>query len=135
MAEFLRLTEADRRIAPRVESDGPVFENVFKGADVDLLKFPTPLWHKEDGGRYIGTGCAIVTRDPDNGWVNLGCYRVMLHDGQHVGVYISPGKHGRQMRDAYFARKEPCPVAVICGMDPLIFAASTLEVPFGVSEY
>jgi 4-hydroxy-3-polyprenylbenzoate decarboxylase len=59
----------------------------------------------------------------------------MLHDGQHVGVYISPGKHGRQMRDAYFARKEPCPVAVICGMDPLIFAASTLEVPFGVSEY
>jgi UbiD family decarboxylase len=94
-----------------------------------------PMWHPEDGGRYIGTGCAVVTRDPDDGWVNLGCYRVMLHDGQRVGVYISPGKHGRQMRDAYFARKEPCPVAVICGMDPLIFAASTLEVPFGVSEY
>jgi UbiD family decarboxylase len=135
MADFLRLTEADRRVAPRVEADGPVFENVIKGADVDLLSFPTPLWHPEDGGRYIGTGCAVVTRDPDTGWVNLGCYRVMLHDGQHVGVYISPGKHGRQMRDAYFARKEPCPVAVICGMDPLIFAASTLEVPFGVSEY
>ena len=135
MSEFLRLTEADRRVAPRVESDGPVFENVIKGPDVDLLSFPTPLWHPEDGGRYIGTGCAVVTKDPDNGWVNLGCYRVMIHDGRHVGVYISPGKHGRQMRDAYFARKEPCPVAVVCGMEPLIFAASTLEVPFGVSEY
>src|ERR1700738_4814451 len=29
MADFLRLTEADRRIAPRVETDSPVFENVF----------------------------------------------------------------------------------------------------------
>jgi 4-hydroxy-3-polyprenylbenzoate decarboxylase len=135
MDEFLRLTEADRRVAPRVLDDAPIFENVFKGEDVDLLTFPTPLWHPEDGGRYIGTGCAIVTKDPDSGWVNLGCYRVMIHDERHVGVYISPGKHGRQMRDAYFARKEPCPVAVVCGMDPLVFAASTLEVPFGVSEY
>jgi 4-hydroxy-3-polyprenylbenzoate decarboxylase len=135
MAEFMRLTEADRRVAPRVLDDGPVFENVSKGPDVDLLSFPTPLWHPEDGGRYIGTGCAVVTKDPDTGWVNLGTYRVMIHDGRNVGVYISPGKHGRQMRDAYFDRKEPCPVAVVCGMDPLIFAASTLEVPFGVSEY
>ena len=59
----------------------------------------------------------------------------MIHDKNHVGVYISPGKHGRQMRDKYFDRKEPFPVAIVCGMDPLIFAASTLEVPFGVSEY
>src|SRR5258708_7053402 len=42
MAEFLRLTEADRRIAPRVESDGPAFGNVFKGPDAGLPKFPTP---------------------------------------------------------------------------------------------
>jgi UbiD family decarboxylase len=135
MAEFLRLTEADRRIPPQVSDDGPIFENVMKGADVDLFSFPTPMWHPEDGGRYIGTGCAVVTRDPDGSWVNLGCYRVMIHDDKHVGIYISPGKHGRQMRDAYFARKEPCPIAIVCGMDPLIFAASTLEVPFGVSEY
>jgi UbiD family decarboxylase len=135
MAEFLRLTEADRRIPPRYQPDGPVLENVIKGGDIDLLSFPTPLWHPEDGGRYIGTGCAVVTKDPDSGWVNLGCYRVMIHDSGSVGVYISPGKHGRQMRDAYFARQQPCPVAVVCGMDPLIFAAATLEVPFGVSEY
>jgi 4-hydroxy-3-polyprenylbenzoate decarboxylase len=135
MDEFLRLTEADRRIAPKTHADGPLFDNVVKGDDVDLFDFPTPMWHPEDGGRYIGTGCAIVTRDPDSGWINLGTYRVMIHDKNHVGVYISPGKHGRQMRDKYFDRKEPFPVAIVCGMDPLIFAASTLEVPFGVSEY
>ncbi len=66
---------------------------------------------------------------------NLGTYRVMVHDAKRVGVYISPGKHGRQFRDAYFKRKEPCPILVVCGMDPLLFIASTLEVPQGVSEY
>src|SRR5437016_13490616 len=59
----------------------------------------------------------------------------MVHDAKRVGVYISPGKHGRQFRDAYFKRKEPCPILVVCGVDPLLFIASTLEVPQGVSEY
>ena len=135
MDEFLRLTESTRAVAPEVVETAPIFENVQIGKDVDVYTFPTPQWHPEDGGRYIGTGCAIVTRDPDDGWLNLGCYRVMIHDKNHVGVYISPGKHGRQMRDKYFARKEPCPVAIVCGMDPLVFASSTIEVPFGVSEY
>ncbi len=135
MDEFLRLTESDRAFAPRVVDDAPLFENVQRGADVDVYTFPTPQWHPEDGGRYIGTGVAIVTKDPDTGWVNLGCYRVMIHDERRVGLYISPGKHGRQTRDKYFERGEPCPVAAICGMEPLIFAASTIEVPYGVSEY
>jgi 4-hydroxy-3-polyprenylbenzoate decarboxylase len=135
MDEFLRLTESTRAVAPEVVEDAPLFENTQTDDDVDVYTFPTPQWHPEDGGRYIGTGCAIVTRDPDDGWLNLGCYRVMIHDKKNVGIYISPGKHGRQMRDKYFERKEPCPVAIVCGMDPLIFAASTIEVPFGVSEY
>jgi UbiD family decarboxylase len=135
MDEFLRLTESTRALEPEVIDDAPVFENIQRGDDVDVFTFPTPQWHPDDGGRYIGTGVAIVTRDPDDGWLNLGCYRVMIHDKNNVGVYISPGKHGRQMRDKYFERGEPCPVAIVCGMDPLIFAASTIEVPFGVSEY
>lgn len=36
--------------------DGPVTENILKGNEIDLLKFPAPKWHSKDGGRYIGTG-------------------------------------------------------------------------------
>ena len=43
-------------IPPRTVSDGPVRENVMEGDAVDLDKFPTPMWHAHDGGRYIGTG-------------------------------------------------------------------------------
>ena len=115
--------------------DGPILENVLEGDAIDLYKFPTPKWHAEDGGRYIGTAVADVTRDPDSDWINFGTYRVMIHDRSHGGLYISPGKHGRLHRDKYFGRGEPMPVLAIVGMDPILFLASCLEVPLGVSEY
>ncbi len=54
---------------PNVVDSGPVLEEVYQGADVDILKFPAPVWHELDGGRYIGSGCAVVTQDPDSDWV------------------------------------------------------------------
>src|SRR6266481_6467069 len=124
-----------RRIAPKYVGDGPIFENVMTGDDVDVTTFPAPKWHAADGGRYIGTGSFNVTRDPDEGWVNCGTYRVMIHDAKTAGFYISPGKHGRQMRDKYQARRAPMPVAVVCGGDPMTFLMASSEVPYGVSEY
>src|SRR5262249_38716385 len=123
------------RIAPKYVDDGPIFENVMTGDDVDVTAFPAPKWHANDGGRYIGTGSFNITRDPDEGWVNCGTYRVMIHDAKTAGFYISPGKHGRQMRDKYQARRAPMPVAVVCGGDPMTFLMASSEVPYGVSEY
>lgn len=122
-------------VPPVFVSDGPVLENVMRGDEVDVLKFPTPIWHEQDGGRYIGTASADITRDPDEGWVNLGTYRVMVHDKNRVGFYISPGKHGRLHRQKYFDRGEPCPVAVAIGMHPLLYLASATESQYGESEY
>ena len=122
-------------IKPEVVKDGPVMENVFRGKDINMWKFPTPKWHELDGGRYIGTGSVDITRDPDEGWVNLGTYRVMIHDEDTLGFYISPGKHGRIMREKHFAKGEVCKVAVSFGQDPLIFLAGGVEVPRGLSEY
>ena len=103
-----------------------------EGDAVNVLAFPAPIWHEADGGRYIGTGSYDITRDPDDGWVNLGTYRVQALDEKHVGFYISPGKQGRIHRDKYFARKEPCPVVVVVGGDPLLFLAGCTELPHGL---
>ncbi len=138
----LQLSEAAHRhyladlpqISPHYVDDGPILENVITGEDVDVTRFPTPLWHEQDGGRYIGTGSYNITRDPDDGWVNCGTYRVMIHDKKQVGMYISPGKHGRIMRDKYEARGEPMPVAIVVGGDPLSFLMGCSEVPYGISE-
>jgi len=115
--------------------DGPIFENVFEGDAIDMYKFPTPKWHELDGGRYIGTGSFDVTLDPDSDWINLGCYRVMIQGKDRLGFYISPGKHGRIMRDSYFARGKPMPVVMSFGHDPTLFMAASVEVPAGVCEF
>jgi len=89
----LALTEAFRlnylaelkQLPHRVVDDGPIFENVLLGDDIDVSKFPAPIWHQADGGRYIGTGSFNVTRDPDEGWINCGTYRVVIHDQNRSG--------------------------------------------------
>lgn len=122
-------------IPPKVVKKGPVKENILKGKNIDMWKFPTPKWHEHDGGRFIGTGCLAITRDPDTGWVNFGAYRVMIHDKNTAGVFITLGKHGRIMMQKYWDRGKPCPIAVSFGHDPLLFLFSGVEVHHEVSEY
>ncbi|TFG58415.1 MAG: UbiD family decarboxylase, partial [Spirochaetales bacterium] len=40
-------------IPPRVVGTGAVMENELEGDAIDLLKFPVPIHHELDGGRYI----------------------------------------------------------------------------------
>ena len=122
-------------IPPVFVDDGPVFANAMKGGDVDLLTFPTPVWHEGDGGRYMGTGSYNVTRDMDTGWLNLGCYRIMIHDKSSVTYNAAPGKHGRLHHEKYAARGEKMPVVMVIGGDPLTFVISGGEVPEGISEF
>ncbi len=127
--------EDNQPVPHEIVDDGPIFENVITGDDVDITMFPTPKWHEDDGGRYIGTGCYNVTRDPEEDWINVGTYRVMIHDEKTVGFYISPGKHGRIHRDKYAARGEMMPSAIVLGGDPMTFLMSSSEVPYGLCEF
>ncbi|MBU2608414.1 MAG: UbiD family decarboxylase [Chloroflexi bacterium] len=128
--------EGYQPVPPVEVKDGPVKENILKGEDIDLFKFPTPKWHEHDGGRYIGTGCAVITRDPDDGWINLGCYRGVIQDRNLMTIKINLGKHGRLMMSKYHARGESCPVAVAVGQEPTLFAvAADMAIRGGVGEY
>ena len=110
----------DQKIIPHeIVDDGPVFENIMKGDDVDVTKFPSPVWHEKDGGRYIGTGTYSVTRDPEEKWLNAGAYRAMVHDKKTVGFVTAKGHHGWIHREKYFKRGEKMPVAMVVGGDPL----------------
>jgi UbiD family decarboxylase len=122
-------------IPPRVVKSGPILENVQRGDAIDILKFPAPFLHELDGGRYIGTDDLVIMRDPELNWVNGGIYRAMVHDAKTVGLWISPGKHGRQIREKYWKQGKPCPVLISLGHDPLLFLAGGNEVKFGLSEF
>jgi UbiD family decarboxylase len=133
--QWRRRVKDIRPIEPDIAQDGALLENSVEGDDVDLLAFPVPRWHELDGGRYIGTDDLVVTRDPDDGWVNVGTYRVMIHAKDRIGLHMSPGKHGRVHRDKYFSAGRPCPVAISFGHHPIYFLVASTDAPYGVSEY
>jgi UbiD family decarboxylase len=120
---------------PREVANGPIFENQSFGDDINLLQFPAPKWHEHDGGNYIGTGCVVVTKDPDSGRVNVGCYRVMVQDEKSVTVQISSAHHGAINLKKYRDRNEPAPVAVSFGHHPIYLVIGGIGIPYRVSEY
>ncbi len=122
-------------IPPVMVSQGPALENVMEGDAVDLLKFPAPKWHELDGGRYLGTADMVIMKDPRGNWVNAGTYRVQLHDKNTLGLYISPGHHGRIIRETYWAHGNACPVAICFGEHPLVWMPAFLAFPWGYEEY
>lgn len=130
-----RVQGSDNRFEPKQVTYGPVLENVKMGEDINLLEFPSPKWHELDGGRYIGTGDAVITRDPDSGSVNIGVYRVMVHDRNRLGIWLGRRAHARTHAKKYFDRGESCPIAISVGHDPLLTAVGGSEIPFNQSEF
>ncbi len=123
-----------RRIAPVMipKHEAPVNEIVLRGDDIDLTAMPAPVFWPGDGGAYIGTGDITFTADPATERINVGVYRQMLHGKNRVGLYCSPGKHGRLDREGWWARGEPCEVVAAYGIDPVLFMVGAQV--FGSSE-
>ena len=123
-------------IPPVETSTGPVLQNRLTGDKVDATRFPAPTWHELDGGPYLGTACMVIMRDPEHAeWVNVGTYRVQVHGPNKLGLYISPGHHGRIICEKYWASGRNCPVAVTFGQEPATWIASAYAVPVLMSEY
>ena len=121
-------------IPPKEVATGPVMENIMRDNEVDLLKFPVLKSHREDGGRYIGTGCTFLNRDPETGYVNMGTYRMQVHERNLLGIWQSPGQQGRLIAERYWKEGKACPVVATFGGDPLLFFLSHTKFPFGISE-
>lgn len=131
-----RINNQANFIPPKIVKTGPVKENVITGDKVDMAMFPVPFFGERDGGRFIGTMHSVITRDPDSGWMNVGTYRMMMHNGQETGIQMDPAnQHIGQHFYKYVERNEPMPVAIVIGQEPALTfmgASPTLE---PVSEY
>jgi phenyl-phosphate phosphatase/carboxylase subunit beta len=127
----------DNRVPPVWvdKAKAPCKENIMKGKDIDLFKFPVPKWYPKDGGRYIGTAHYIISKDSDSGWINLGTYRSQLLEKDKIGVQFIKGKHADIMLKKYQAMKKPMPVASVIGGDPLLFILGAARLSAFVSEY
>jgi len=113
----------------------PVNQHMQRGDQVDLSIFGAPKHWPLDGGRYIGTADVVLTRDPDLGHINVGTYRMMVHDRNHVGLYLSPGKDARLHITRAWQRGEDVEVAAVLGAHPLWMIVGSQTFPKNMSEY
>jgi len=111
------------------------YENSLTGDNIDLSQLPIPKHWPLDGGRYAGTADAVITRDPDTGYLNVGTYRMMLQGKNEVGLYLSPGKDARLHITRSWQMGKPVQVAAAWGIDPLFMVIGSQTFPKNVSEY
>lgn len=129
-----RKIHSAKPIAPKEIARPPVMENVMTGAQVDLRKFPALRSHEGDGGRYLGTGDVVINADPESSFINMGTYRMQLHEPNLLGLWMSPGQHARMICMKYWEKGKSCPIVATFGQDPLTFMASNSKIPWGSSE-
>ncbi len=122
-------------VKPVIVDTGPCKENILLGKDVDLLKFPVPMIHMGDGGRFIGTWAAHITRDPDSGWVNWGMYRALVLTRTKMAGILNYFRHGgTHYYQKYQPRNVPMPIAVAITPPPLCDFVSASCFPAFVNE-
>ncbi|MBI4286347.1 MAG: UbiD family decarboxylase [Chloroflexi bacterium] len=121
-------------IKPVFVKNGPCKENIYVGEEVDLLKFPVPLLHEGDGGRYIGTFHLTIVKDPDREWVNWSMQRHMVHTRNTMGILAEPLTHLGGLLRKYEERNKPMEVAIAIGTEPVSAFCSASPIPYGVSE-
>lgn len=134
LVHHVRLRNAER-LEPVTVATGPVKENIVHGAAVDLEEFPVPHWHYLDGGRYINTFAAVVTRDPDDGVMNVGVYRGMIVGRNKIAMLMVPSQHWGRHWAKWKQRGEPMPVACVYGWHPVMDVLAGSPIPPGVCEY
>jgi UbiD family decarboxylase len=131
--KYVELTS--RPIKPVIVADGPCKENKYFGQDVNVLKFPVPWWAERDGGRYIGTWHQVITKDPESGWTNVGCYRMMVHEPGLLAIMFSPFQHAGMMYAKYKQLNRPMPIAITIGNDPVVPLVAGAPFPANVNEW
>ena len=125
---------AKEGIPPRVVGSGACHENIMTGDGIDLMRFPVPLIHHGDGGRYINTWGTIVVDTPDKSWTNYSINRIMLLDSKRMTGLIPSQQHLGIIHQMWKDRGEPTPFALVLGAPPAVPFFSGTPLPKNISE-
>lgn len=120
---------------PKTVKSGPCKE-VIRKEDFSLAEFPILKCWPQDGGRYI-TWPMVITKNPQTGKRNVGCYRMQVFDERTTAMHWQTQKHGAEhFRTARSqnagGRME---VAVAIGSDPATALSGILPIPPDLDEF
>jgi 4-hydroxy-3-polyprenylbenzoate decarboxylase len=109
-------------------------QNILLGGDATLDRFPIPLVHPDDGGRYVNGWGVIVARTPDGRWTNWSISRIMMIDGRHMTGLFLPQQHIGMIWAEWAKIGKPMPFAVVQGGDPGVPMVGGMPIPAEMDE-
>jgi 4-hydroxy-3-polyprenylbenzoate decarboxylase len=111
-------------------------QEVVKTEDFSLFDLPILQCWPQDGGRYI-TWPMVITKNPETGKRNVGCYRMQVFDERTTGMHWQTQKHGAEHYRSASATNPggKLEVAVAIGSDPATCLAGILPVPPDMDEF
>lgn len=120
-------------IPPKIVKSGPCQEVVlkenFKLSDIPILK----CW-PHDAERFI-TLPIVITKDPETGKRNAGCYRMQVFDDRTTGMHWQTQKDGAAHTEKARMRSKRLEVAVAIGADPASVFVGITPLPYGLDEF
>jgi 4-hydroxy-3-polyprenylbenzoate decarboxylase len=109
-----------------------------KGAPTEelpgLSALPIQKCWPQDAGRFICLPL-VITRDPDTGARNVGCYRMQVIDERTTFMHWQLHKTGARHWRRHVELKKRMPVTVTLGGDPVYAFAATAPLPDGLDEF
>lgn len=125
---------------PKTVKSGPC-KDVIRKDDFALTYFPILKCWPQDGGRYI-TWPMVITKNPETGKRNVGCYRMQVFDDRTTAMHWQTQKHGAEHFRSARARRRSGPasgsrmdVAVAIGSDPATALSGILPIPPDLDEF
>ncbi|MBI4853300.1 MAG: menaquinone biosynthesis decarboxylase [Acidobacteria bacterium] len=121
------------RFFPKIVRSGACKEIIQKD-NFSLFDLPVLKCWPDDGGRFI-TLPMVFSRNPITGKRNCGMYRMQVLDEKTTAMHWQLHKHGAShFREHSKRSKDPMPVAVAIGSDPITTFAATLPLPDDLDE-
>jgi 4-hydroxy-3-polyprenylbenzoate decarboxylase len=128
---------------PKTVKSGPC-KQVIRKENFSLSYFPILKCWPQDGGRYI-TWPMVVTKNPETGKRNVGCYRMQVFDEGTTAMHWQTQKHGAEHFRSARARRDQTrhdqngggkmEVAVAIGSDPVTALSGILPIPPDLDEF
>ncbi len=125
--------QKSKPVKPRVVEGGPCKEVKIRGDEIDLTYLPIPFTGELEGPPFITAGISNI-RDPETGWQNTGIRRFQLKGKQKLNNLILPFQHEAMIFGKYIKMKQPAPIAIVLGADPIYYLASQIPAPAQVDE-
>jgi 2,5-furandicarboxylate decarboxylase 1 len=120
-------------LKPVTVAEAPCQELIVTDEAIDLAALPVPTFFADDSGPFL-TAAVGIARNPDNGVLNVGIYRVLITGKRQLAVSASPSSNLFAFMQKARASGDSLPVALVIGPDPAVLMAAAAKAPPEVSE-